>query len=255
MNCCATQVTQEDLNRRMSVRQLLQTQQELNNHLKFGEGWMAHLSPDHFITAMVAEFGELLDQPEGPAYKWWGTEKDPTLYSEWMTRLEIVDVVHFYLSTSILHIANSQECPTDDPYKQYDAIYVGADRHKNYPGAAIVWDPNVLVHTRFVDVVVAALAIRDKWDFFGWVDNLDFIVSASGMSSEVFSALYVAKAALNQARWDTRVTSGEYVKVNEEGVEDNERLFPLVETFLADPLLTLDDLREMVFDEFYDPAA
>lgn len=247
----------EDQNRRYSVKQLLETQSALNDRLPMGSAWRSNLSVDHFLTAIMAEFGELLDQPEGPVYKWWGSGKVVENYSEWMTRLEIVDVVHFYLSISILQIIDNKkrlicEPSQNDDFDHLISYYVGTDRHSSQQGTGIVWKPNVLLHERFMEVVSRVLNVRNEWEEFEWIDTLDMLVSSAGMDSETFSGLYAAKAALNQARWDIRVTSGSYQKVNVDGVEDNERLFPLVQAFLDDPLMTLVDLRDSVFNEFYE---
>lgn len=251
-NCCSNEKTSQQLNRQLSVKQMLEIQHELNNHLKgIGKGWVSTLSVAQFETALVAELcGELLNQDSAPQYKWWKNIR-PEQYSEWMTKLEVVDAVHFYLSIAILRILgelSEEECRDSDPFQQFDPMYVGSDEGKVFFGVGII-DGCQLKHERYMAVVKEVLS--DDWDFFGWVDTLDMMVSSMGMTSEEVSALYTAKAALNEFRWSL---GDSYTKVDGMGVEDNERLFPLVQAFLDDTSMTLAQLKVNIQNEFYQPV-
>lgn len=247
-NCCNQEKTQQQNNRQLSVEQLLEIQNELNNHLRgIGKGWVSVLSVAQFETALVSELcGELLNQDSAPQYKWW-KNIEPCQYSEWMTKLEVVDAVHFYLSIAIMNIFKStgDKCSNTKPFNHYEFNYVGTDEGNSFFGIGFV-NEHFLNHQNYMNVVKEILC--ETWDFYGWVDTLDKLVSSMGMTSEEFSALYTAKAALNEFRWSL---GDSYQKVDGMGVEDNERLFPLVQAFLDDKSMTLSQLKVNIQNEFY----
>lgn len=253
--CCNTKKTDAMLNRMLSVKQLLELQHELNNHLSVGKGWTSVISIDQFKTAIIDEASELLGS--GVQWKWWGSPVDPENYDLHNVRIEVTDIVHFWLSISILRYMAStngyEVCRSDNPYEQFDPYYVGSDMGNTFFNIGLVHEPNVLNHTNFVSVLSNMLCENEQWDVYGWIDTLDILVSSVGMSAETFSAYYTAKSELNAARWDIRVTSGEYEKVVD-GVEDNEKLEPLIQAFLDDETMTLEQLRVSVFNEFYEPV-
>lgn len=248
---CTNTPTKEQLRRCMSVKEMLAEQNYLNNHLSYGEAWSQALSVDHYLTAIIAEFGEFLDQDTSPAYKWWKA-KDPSLYSVWMNQLEIVDIVHFYLSISVINIRDVRSKlgePLDinsGEFAMYENIYVGVDQGIHTSGNGLVENPNILNHSNFMDLV--RKIVCQKWDMFEWVTTLAALAGSMGMSCEKLSALYYGKTILNKTRWE----NPDWTKIDVAGVEDNERLFPLVETYLADPTLSLrTDFKQMVEDEFF----
>jgi hypothetical protein len=226
-------------------------QNNLNNHLQYGEAWSQALSVDHYRTAIIAEFGEFLNQETSPAYKWW-EDKDPALYSEWMSQLEIIDILHFYLSIAIIgvrdmrdKVADFSSVRTDQEFQLYKDLYVGVDLgHRS--GWGVVGHPNIVNHRTFMSLVRAI--VFEPWDVYDWVLPLASLAGSMGMSCEKFSALYYGKVILNSVRWKNL----DWTKIDVVGVEDNERLFPLVQVYLDDPTLSLKtDFKQMVEDEFY----
>lgn len=242
--CLVTEVTSTELNRCMSVKQLLETQFQLNNNLQMGPAWIYDLSAAHFKTAIVGELGEILDQSSSPNYKWW-KKKDPSTYSETMTKLEIIDIVHFYLSVSILNIKSYNHDTTENLFNDFEKYYVGSDRGNVFFGINLVDAPNELNHENYMNLVNKLLFT--SWSYWTWVDILDYLVSSMGINSEELAALYTAKAALNSVRWE----HPDWQKVSVDGVEDNERLFPLVDEFLENGSMSLVDLKNSVLSEFF----
>lgn len=245
-NCCPTN-NSVDTSRCLSVKDLLEKQFTLNDNLQIGKAWVSRLSTDHFRTAILGELGELIDQPTAPQYKWWKS-KDPDTYSEWMTKLELVDAAHFFLSIAILNILSMRKGACfnmDDVFLEFDDMYAGVDQQTFITGVALVEHPNVLNHGVYNHLRKELLS--DEWDYYNWVDTLNLLVSCMGMTCAEFSALYTAKATLNEVRWQ----HPEWEKISVDGVEDNERLFGLVESFLADTSMTLTTLRQNVLNEFY----
>lgn len=252
--CCDFAKTDDMKNRMYSVKQLLEMQNELNNHLPFGKGWPGLVSIPMFQVAIVDEFSEFLGS--GVQWKWWGNPVDPSNFDFHNAKIEITDIIHFWLSIAILKIMKMNElddCKPKNPFDVFDSYYVGSDMG-HMKGVGYVSVPNNLIHDNFMKLVSKMLSedFVECRDFsFQWIDVMDKAVSGIGMSCEEFSAYYAAKSQLNAARWDIRVTSGDYQKV-QDGIEDNERLEPLIQAFLDNPDMTLEELREDVFEEFYE---
>lgn len=249
-NSCCTEISQEKLDRCFSVKQLLMIQDDLNEQLPAGKSWISSLSVDHFSTAIIAELGEILDQDSSPQWKWWKL-KDPALYSVDMTKMEIVDIVHFWLSIVIIRLRSDLRgktnfCLPDDEFAMYEKVYVGAMANQ---GTGIVENPNVLNHHNFMNLVRQMICGQREMNSYSWVNTLGMLASSMGMDCEELSAFYQCKATLNSFRWE----NPDWVKVDVEGQEDNERLFGRIEAFLADDTMTLVQLKQTVVDEFFAP--
>lgn len=253
-NCCSKSPVIDP--RCMSVKDLLEKQYQLNDHLQIGKAWISMLSVNHFKTAIAAELGELIDQPSSPQYKWWKA-KDASAYSEWMTKLELVDAAHFFLSVSILEIMktlkaasslnpNKSSCLTlDNMFLEFDDAYIGVDHGNVETGVGLITGGHVLNYDMYVRLHSELMC--KPWDYYEWVDTLNLLPTCMGMTCAEFSALYTAKATLNEVRWQ----HPNWQKIDIAGVEDNERLFGVVSAFLGNSTMTLPMLRQAVLDEFY----
>lgn len=252
MTCCNYERTQEDINRHLSVKQLMTMQDELNDFIN--PAWDGMLSKEHFRVAIVSELGEFLND-HGVGWKWWKAQPEAD-YDEFGANIEIVDVVHFYLSLLIIFHRESMNkinaCPADKDteFDQFEVTYIGSDRGNSFSGG-ILCGSNRLSHVNFMSAIMDLL--RDARDVFEMVDILDRFVSAGGFTSEYLSAVYSAKEVLNRIRnTNGAYKDGMWEKVDVAGVEDNERLEPIVQEFLDDPTMTLDQLKDLVVEEFYD---
>lgn len=244
--CCNPQISENDKNRCLSVKQMLEIQDDLNSQLDMGRAWSSILSEDHYYTAIIGELGEIIDQPSSPAYKWW-KQKDPETYSPMMLKLELIDIVHFYLSIAIINIRDTNQrdvCAGSEEFGEFEYYYIGSDRGNHFSDIGLVFG-SALNHSNYMKIVRDLVC--SEFDFYGWVDVLDKVVSSGAMTCSEMSALYTAKATLNSVRWE----HPEWEKVDKEGVEDNERLFPLVQAFLDDETQTLTTLKEALYTEFY----
>lgn len=247
--------------RNLAVSTMMTKQAELNEFTL--KGWDDRLSPDHFCTAIMNEIGgEFLDS--NVEWKWW-KYTDPTLFDEWNAKIEIIDVVHFYLSiivmahrTSVSLSDSSCMCPgqtfeTGDEFGQYRSNYVGVDQGEDFSDIGLLEYTNKLNHHNYMGVVREMICNPTK-PVYDMISTLDRLVSSMGLSSEEVSAIYSAKAMLNYIRAnDGKYMDGTYVKVVD-GVEDNARLEPLVEAFLEDSSMTLSTLEQNVLDAFYVPV-
>lgn len=251
------QPTQEDLDRHYSVRQLLEIQDNLNNFLYEGKTteWVYDLSYDKLLTALLDEMCEFIGSKV--QWKWWKSVPIEA-FDAHNAKIELVDAVHFFLSMMILKIrtsgvdyasALSCPCPPDKKheFKPWELYYVGVDRGATYPNAGLLNNVHNLNHTNFITLVSGIMASPSR-GIWHMLDMLDMLVSSGGMTSEVFSAYFAAKSALNEYRF---TIGNEYEKVDPMGREDNERLEALIQVFLDDKSMSLNGLRQNVRDEFF----
>lgn len=247
--CCNYEKTTEDLNRRLSVKQLLTIQSELNEFIV--SGWSQVLTPCHFQVALSDELCEFLGS--GIDWKHW-KHTDPDAFDEFNAKVEIADASFFFLSLMIMwnHKTTDQFdfCKNSDPYDQFDLMYVGTDKGRSFSGIGLL-SGNKLNHCNFVSLQAELLS--DQCDIFKHIDTLDKLVSSIGLSSVEYSAFYAAKESLNRFRQTDGYLDGTYVKV-QDGLEDNERLKPLIDEFLEDSSMTLDQLKQNVEDAFFEEA-
>ena len=250
--CCQPTKSWADLNRRLSVKQLLELQDELNEIVK--PGWASVLSENHFITALLDEYGcEVLGS--GIDWKHW-KYTDPSNFDFDNVKIEIIDCVFFYAALMILFFNDSEYdpmsalCKEGSKYDQFDFFYVGTDKGGNKSGIGILCGQNSLNHANYVDLL--RYLIKDFKDIYFHIEILDRLVSCIGLSSEEFSAYYISKWVLNVIRATGGYQDGSYVKIDIDGVEDNDRLHPLVKEFMDDTEMTLEMLKQNVIDEFYE---
>jgi hypothetical protein len=244
--CCSVEKTQVDINRRLSVAQMMTMQNDLNNFLfdKTPGAWAANLTKEHYLTAILDEMSEYIGS--NITWKWWSNPKAPDTFDLFNSRIEIIDIVHFYLSIMIMKRLGFQtSCDSTPEFMQFDDFYVGTDKNIYLAGISLLSGTNNLNHSNFISLFTEMTA--DKETVFDMIDVLDLIISAGGMSSELASAFYVAKATLNEYRF----TNKDYIKVID-GIEDNVRMKTHIDAFVADTNLTLNDLKQLIIDEFFE---
>lgn len=251
MSCCNYERTKEDITRHLSIKQLLTMQDELNDFIN--QAWDGMLSRDHFKTAIVSELGEYLND-HGVGWKWWKAQPVDA-YNKFGADVEIVDIVHFYLSLLVMQHRESMNkinaCPSvkETEFDQFEVTYIGSDRGNAFSGS-LICGGNQLSHTSFM--VTLGYLLEDPQDIFDAIDTLDRFVSSAGFTSEYLSALYTAKSELNYFRQTSGYKDGTYQYKEVAGVEDNERLKPLIQAFMNDKTMTLANLRTNVQDEFFE---
>src|SRR5690554_1110548 len=246
--CCNYEKTTEDLNRRLSVKQLMELQDQLNNLIE-GTGWVSTLSRDHLMTAIIDESAEVLGSNTN--WAWWKVFKDPSAFDDMIYKLEVTDIAFFYLSIMIIQLREGMKvsgCPVTDEFGQWDFHYVGTDRGNSFGGIGLLCGSNNLDHSNFIDLIRHMIIPTN--DIFESIDVLDRIVSSGGMDSILFSGAYLGKHTLNTFRKE----NPDWDKIDEAGVEDVERLAPLILAFYEDSSMTLDQLKQNVVDEFFEEA-
>lgn len=250
-NCLVPNPTKEDLNRRLSLEQLFKFQDELNTIVQIG--WTGVVSRDQYETAMLDELTEILGH--GVNWKWWKFT-DPDTYDEFAVKVEVVDAVHFYLSIMIQdYLARMSKSDgfymSDKVYQSFSIYYIGSDKSSVTTDVGIIQNPNVLKHDNYRSLVDGLLDSGRDHDTFDQIFWLSVLVGSMGMTSEEFSAIYTAKHELNIFRQTEGYQDGTYVKV-EDGVEDNDRLKPLVQAFLDNKTMILTTLRTNVQNAFFE---
>lgn len=207
--------------RTLTIEELKETQEKLNEFTL--ENWKDKLTKAHFNVAILDELGELAGS--GRQWKWWKHGNSPDCWNE---KIELIDILHFYLSKIILTEHNNEMLlDTDTNTKSLIDNETGWFSHESLSEfAKIMLDDDVDV---------------------GYIYN---IIDAVGMSIEEVMAIYTAKAELNFIRQESGYKDGSYVKVDD-GIEDNQRLQIIVENFLNDDSLSLSDVKLNVRDEFF----
>lgn len=246
---CVT-ISQQRLDRCMSVKELLEAQDELNKNLPAGEGWNYFYSIDHMTTALLAEMGEILTDT-GIQWKHWKYGTTTSTFSSDMLKLEVSDVVHFWLSIAIMRLRgdltqnmNFNGSP-DDEFYMYEKVYVGDQGRMT--GVGLYDYPDQLNHKNFVHLMRLMTCGQRDMDAYNWVNTLGVLSAGAGMGCEELSAYMAAKTVLNKVRW----LHPDWVKIDDAGREDNERLIDVVNVHLDDEASTLDTLRTAVLTEFY----
>ena len=209
--------------RKLSFNEFLKIQDELNEYTV--TGWKDILTPDHFKIAMLDEVAELLGSCN---WAWW---KKSDNYDEWNLKIECVDILHFALSSFILN-GNEGE--------NIDELYLGTN--KNEPKLIVYEDSGKLSYSVCLKHVSELINS-------GNYESMDAFISSVGLDVEEVSAIYVAKATLNKIRQNMGYQNGNYVK-NRDGIEDNNRLQVVIEIFMNDINMTLDNVVSMTYNTF-----
>lgn len=202
----------------LTYRMILKHQDELNEAII--EDWKNRLTKDDFRAAIVSELAELQDSIP---WKWW---KKSSPIDEQNVRIEVIDILHFYISNL---------CLGHSEYMHVDKLVCS------------VADPNLAVRvvnsgqldtSMFVYHVQKLLSENN-------ISTIDNFLVDMGVSGEAVSAYYIAKKALNLFRQQNDYATGEYQKVVN-GVEDNKILEKSIQEFLENNAMTLATLEKNV---------
>lgn len=206
---------------------MLEMQEDLN--LYINTDWKKVRTISQLEMAIMDELSEYMRS--GRRWKWWKGSGSP---NEWNEKLEVIDVVHFYLSKILLH----------PRLKEMETGFLLGFETKQEFRAPIVKEDNTFDHDVFMR---AARILMDGQP--GVPANLDRFLKICGLTNLEVSAIYMAKITLNQIRQDQGYQKGTYTKVVG-GLEDNDRLCDIVAAFLSDPGMTLEDVKLSVRETF-----
>jgi dimeric dUTPase (all-alpha-NTP-PPase superfamily) len=214
--------------RKYTVSEMLELQDDLNSNTD--PYWKTNRSISQFEMAIMAECVELMES--GRKWKWW--KFSDGIADDWNEKIEIIDIVHFYLSKILLH-PSLHRMQTD--------LFVGFN-FPNQDGPSLISTTGEFAPEPFMR------AVRLLIDGYGGTTaNLDLFVKAANMTTEEVSALYIAKNTLNNIRQGQGYQDGAYIK-NRGGIEDNVRLMPIIDAFMITPTMGLADIKRSVEEEF-----
>lgn len=221
----------------LSLYQMVKMQEELND--VYIPGWKKSLTPSDYLTQIVAESVELLDS--GFTYKWWKDVPEDQ-FNKWNACIEIVDMMFFYMSMASLML----------PEGEIDRL---GDTIIDIGGTPILLvTGNKINHQVFTAIMSDIFNQYETGMILGdFTYAMDRLAGMMEMTPEVVSAMYTVKYALNLFRISSGYKNGTYKKVVD-GVEDNERLKGLVEHFLQNPSMSLEELRVAAEGSFFQPV-
>lgn len=213
--------------RQMTLEEFCEKQDRLNELTL--TNWKKELTPEHYRVAILDELGEL--QGSGVTWKWWSSKKTCDF---WNLKIEAIDIMHFYLSVLILHGEVSPK-----------GAFLGQAKGTSSQNR-LVNDDGTMNHIPYMS------ATKDLLTKATYA-TLNRFLQGFNINQEEVSAIFVAKCTLNEIRQNKGYKNGTYVKVKD-GVEDNVRLETIVDAFLNDKNMTLDDVEKSVWEEFTESA-
>jgi dimeric dUTPase (all-alpha-NTP-PPase superfamily) len=202
---------------------IMQAQNELNKKYS-GDDWMEKIPKSHFLMAAIAEYGELLESSPRigdteTGWKWW---KPYLENDENNIKIEVVDIVHFLLSSLILTYEDLGQLSID-----YNACSTAFSEEEN------ILDSDVssgkafdLISTISVYILTSLSASKEEA-----LNTFMFVINAlsdySGMPPSEMVELYLKKNELNHKRVEGGYmeSADAYEKVDKDGNEDNTKLF------------------------------
>lgn len=237
----------------LSMADLMNEQDALNEFTV--EKWKKVMTSDHYLTQILAEANELITD-SGIQYKWWSKPVPVEKLDEWNVKIEVIDILHFYLSVIILEARNREI-----PVEAFKEMFFGIDSARllnndpEFNGVPLLVDGNKLDYGTYIQIMRSMLMVVDPEIPNSHFPHIAYaimqsLVTAVGLSSQELSAVYTAKATLNRVRQTSGYKDGTYVKVQKD-VEDNVRLQPIVERFLENTKIQLNGLSKAVRDEFF----
>lgn len=229
--------------REYTISQMIKMQAELNDVYK--PDWRESLTPSDYALQIIDEMSELLRS--GIEYKWW-SDVPVEKYDQWNAKVETIDVWFFYLSLIQYYLEEEEveklDCSSMNLLESMKEYFEG-----KLP--SFVKNGNKIEASSAVSIIIAVSDILTNGIDAETVQHFSsFLFSCSSMNGEEVSALYAAKYELNQFRISADYKSGKYAKVVD-GIEDNQRLKSVVESFIRDERMTLDDVREAVKKVFF----
>ncbi len=196
--------------------------QVLLNEKYSGEDWAEIIPKSHFISAMMAELGELLESSPrtgdtGTGWKWWKIFLENDFNN---MQVEAVDIIHFAISVLIMNYGSNIEQLLGDYISCHEEFSKAEfDENGENLSSGLMLDINSFSLSSLLDQREESLtAFVYLINSLGWYAN---------MTPEYMYQLYMGKNKLNHERVDGGYTESAdaYAKFDENGNEDNTKLF------------------------------
>jgi len=209
------------------MRALLTAQASLN--VKYtGEDWASKVPVAHFIAAMQAEYGELLessprtgdlvgdDMPKG--WKWWKPYLENDVNNN---KVEGVDMIHFAMSAMLVRLGG-----VDEVMSEIEKLEIQPDKPEQadeFIATALIGSVSgFTINILFTDSPQEVTA--------AYIYLVDALCDYCLMTPEEMVELYNKKNKLNSERIEGGYTkdADSYQKYDEDGNEDNTKMFDSV---------------------------
>lgn len=252
----------------LSMGELAEKQDWLNSNAFKKPNWrnVGHkdeLTFFHFSTQIARELVELIES-DGIVNSWWKHHKDNDI-DTFNVKIEAIDILHFHMACYIRSIVENNSNKLDIPKKAYDCFF-GSDVAELASNTTVDDFPKLinngeLNYQEFTMLMNEFMATDQKVRSYPTESRLNVVSTIYygvfqvlstllRMNSQEISAIFVAKYELNRFRQTDGYKNGSYVKVVD-GVEDNQRLKPIVDQFLSDTTLTLGWVTKTTRDTFF----
>ena len=201
--------------------EILDAQIELNVEYS-GKEWM-DIPNSSFAAASFAEMGELLES--GPrvgddivGWKWWKPYLENDVNN---MKIEAVDIIHFAISSLYKKYKGERDL-IKNHYKDCREAYVTANV-KDESSTGVMYDLLVSFSVFSVGVLVDDTEKEQVMDMFVYL--IDALCRFSNMTPDEMFNLYMKKNELNHKRVEGGYKEDKYEKYDENGEEDNVKLF------------------------------
>ena len=191
------------------AQRLLDMQEATNSAVN--PDWRKKAWPFH--RAILMEATELIEHLD---WKWWKRQANNLDQA----KLELVDILHFALSLSLLHQRNAGDLVVSlaSCFEMDKSVHIGGDAYKLH----------TLDMVRSAEIMAGKAASREfSYALFGHMCRL------ADLSGDELYKLYIGKAALNRFRQDNGYKEGTYIK-EWHGQEDNAYLAEVLTQLPAD---------------------
>lgn len=249
--------------RNLTFGEMIEAQNKLNQSYRkhyLNDGHKDALQTHDFLTQLIVEFVELIST-SNLNFTWW--KKDETDPDYWNVKIEAIDMLHFFLG--IVAKAGHKLYGNQFEPTQMD-FYLGTSDSRIIDKDGVETLP-ALIKGGTVDRKMFITILEFIFGFNNLCDNSESFSSQEEFLTQAFSiinvlfmslrlpsdeisAVYKAKMTLNFIRVSEGYKAGTYVKIHN-GMEDNERLKPLVEDFRRDETQTLNGLERRIREEFF----
>jgi len=208
---------------------ILEAQVELNKKYS-GEDWAEKIPKSHFVSALYAELGELLESSPrtgdtDTGWKWWKIYLENDVDN---MKIEAVDIIHFAMSILILCFEND----IDELKKEYEILskeYLDFEVrniiNEYYISKSKGVSFDLLTSISYFSLCSMTKTKEDLLNSYMFLKNS--LCNYSDMTTEYMLYLYMKKNKLNHERVEGGYTESAtaYAKIDENGNEDNTKLF------------------------------
>lgn len=215
-----------DLNKRnMTFQEIVEAQAFLNTKADPNNpDWVSIRTNEDFKLATVIEFVELI---ESAPWKWW---KKSDSIDWWNIKIEAIDMLHFLTSNIYLNGINEEDKNKHLGYGNEEEIN------------KFLFNESIIDRKKAVKIL--ALLLEEET-----FDIINEVMKSVGLLKDEISAIYIAKYTLNEIRWEGGYLYGNYIKMKENGLEDNYFLKEIVDDFKNNSEKNLKDIQQEVIQK------